>query len=116
MSAVEPRVGDRFRLNSREWQVVDVGSSLVKLRNLANSDSRRTSKEALLHDRWEYLGNYALAEGYSLHKIGGTYYYKTPAGNVDGPPPGARWSEAEAIAAVTKHATENAPKRRLRNK
>lgn len=117
MSALKPEVGDRYQLEGRvgAWQIerLDVLSKLSN-RFAVRKDHRagaylRGAHEAsltrvvaldkLLFD-YSYLGNFLPPAGWTLHKCGGSYYARSPAGNVHGPEAGRRWDEALALAAA----------------
>lgn len=118
MSALKPEVGDRYELEGGRigsWQIERLGPlSKLSNRHAANKDHRpgaylrcphdpgRTrvvALDKLLFD-YRYLGNYLPPVGWTLHLCGGSYYVRSPAGNVHGPEAGRRWDEALALEAV----------------
>lgn len=119
MSAVHPAIGDRFQLTKQVWQIIELGpwhkfttrgradkfeaSALLRIVG-PGKQTRLVTVATLLFDRWQYLGAFAVPRGYTIHKVGGHFYYRTPAGNVDGAPEGSKWTELDCIRAAHEHA------------
>lgn len=119
MSALKPEVGDRFSFGSSAWQVDTLGVlSKLSNRHAIAKDHRQGARlrdaewptrtrvvalDKLMFD-YVYLGNFLPPAGWTLHKCGGSFYARSPAGNVYGPEAGRRWDEALALEAARRFA------------
>lgn len=99
-----PAVGQRWRFTANTWEVEDPKNKeggRVVLRQVQD-DIPKGEKRSVEWDRlclvYEYLGDFSVPEGYSIHGVLGWmgHCFKTPAGNVHGPPRGTSWTWKQA--------------------
>jgi hypothetical protein len=115
-----PAVGQRWRFTANVWEVEDPKNKggRVVLRQVQGDmpkGQKRSVEWDRLHRAYEYLGDFTVPAGYSIHTIEmgpGKHCYKTPAGNVHGPPRGTSWTWKQARDAAAEHATANTKPRR----
>lgn len=103
-------VSQRWTFKDRTWQIVQLAPEHATLRRVYDNErlgELRTVDRERLRCHYTYVGEFAVPEGYSIHKIefgAGGHCYKTPAGNVNGPPAGQKWTWRQARDAAAEHA------------
>ncbi len=118
-----PAKGQRWRYTANVytanvWEVEEPRGRFdrVVLRQVqgdAAKGEKRSVEWDRLHKVYEYLGEFSLPEGYSIHAVSKRYHcFRDPFGYVEGPPQGQGWTWRQARDAAVEHAKTNSPGRR----
>lgn len=113
-----PTKGQRWRYTANVWEVEEPRGRFdrVVLRQV-QGDTTKGQKRSVewdrLHKAYEYLGDFALPEGYTIHAVSARYHcFRDPHGYVEGAPRGQGWTWKQARDAAVQHAAKSKPRRR----